>query len=239
MLDINAIVQETLKKMDEEKTIETLISTTIEKSISTAIKDQFGSYQFREMIEKKLKNEVDGVVASLDFTAYNGYIAKTMSYLIEDVASEDLQSKILFELSKIFIKKDEMIKLIDIFDAYTEWQNETTDESDKWEKDTFTADYREIKGHSSYFHYIECWMSDDNTDGVNNSDIRFRIRLNNNDDAMGVISELYIDGEEKTSLAHFSALTVVEKMLLTAYFNQTPIFVEGIDFICNSYNIDR
>ena len=84
-IDINSIVNNKLKEMEENKTIETLLEENIEKAITKGIEGALDSYSLLRQIEDKVEKQVSEVVNDIGFTAYNSFIAEKIKQKVEGI----------------------------------------------------------------------------------------------------------------------------------------------------------
>lgn len=126
-IDINAIVNNKLKEMEEN----------IEKAIVKGIKGVLDSYALKRQIEDKIEKQVSEVVKEIGFTGYNSFIAEKVKMITEDVCREDIANKIQKTFNDLLIVKRENVKLSEIFEKYKDYMDENTDEEDKYSLERF------------------------------------------------------------------------------------------------------
>lgn len=136
-IDINAIVNNKLKEMEENKTIEKLLEENIEKAIVKGIEGALDSYALKRQIEDKIEKQVSEVVKEIGFTGYNSFIAEKVKMITEDVCREDIANKIQKTFNDLLIVKRENVKLSEIFEKYKDYMDENTDEEDKYSLERF------------------------------------------------------------------------------------------------------
>ncbi|NFQ87512.1 hypothetical protein FDG04_20065, partial [Clostridium sporogenes] len=108
-IDINAIVNNKLKEMEENKQIEKLLEENIEKAITNGIEGALESYSLRRQIEDKVEKQVSEVVKDIGFTGYNGFIAEKIKQITEDVCRDDIADKIQKTFNELLVVKRENI----------------------------------------------------------------------------------------------------------------------------------
>lgn len=236
MIDVQAIVNGKIAQLEANKTIETAIADTFEKSIVKAITDALDGYSLKRDIEKKVSDQVSSVVADLDFSTYNGFIVSKMKQITEEICREDLCKKIEAAFTNMFICKRENIKLSEIFEKYKEIVCESVEEQEQYERRHF-----HIKcSTDERYGWINCELDEEEKSSrYDDLDIRFTIHRNN-DNTTGWISTVYLDGKGIDKQIKFGNLNDVEIMLVQAVYNKLPIIidVEDEDELDNSYDVD-
>jgi hypothetical protein len=132
-LNIQAIADEKIKAMHESGQIKEAIESGIEKTILKGIDDALDGYQMRRDIQDSVSKGVSFVLKDLDFTSYNGFIAKKVKQLTQGILRDDVSKKLQATFQNIFIVKRDKIKLSEILDAYRKWICEDTDEAEKYD----------------------------------------------------------------------------------------------------------
>jgi hypothetical protein len=120
-INIQEIVDNKLKALNDDGTIKTAIEKTIETTVLKAITDALGDYKLRNAIEDQVSKEVSAVVADIGFTAYNSFIAEKVKQITEGVCRVDIAEKIQKTFDEMLVMKHEGIKLSEIFEKYREW----------------------------------------------------------------------------------------------------------------------
>lgn len=142
-IDINAIVNNKLKEMDDNKTIEKLLAENIEKAITNGIESALDSYSLKRIIKEKVELEVSEVVSQIGFTGYNSFIADRVKDITEGVCRGDIANKIQKTFNDILVLKRESIKLSEIFKKYKEYLEEHLDEDEKYSLENFYVDVKQ------------------------------------------------------------------------------------------------
>lgn len=125
-INFSEIVNAKLKQMEDEKVIEKQIEQSIESTITKAVKDACENYNFKRDIEKKIEEQVSGVVANIGFMGYNQFITDTFSELIGETLKEDVVQKIKNVFDSLFVRKLESVKMSEIAEKYRETQRNTS-----------------------------------------------------------------------------------------------------------------
>lgn len=239
-INIQEIVDNKIRTMNEDGTITSAIEKTIEVTMLKAITDALGDYQLRNAIEKQVTQQVSSVVADIGFTAYNSFIAEKVKQITEGVCRVDISEKIQKVFDEMLVIKHESIKLSEIFEKYREWVCETVEDSDKYSFEHFHVKFEEDEQYG-WFN-IELAQKKPKDRYSSSSDvIKFTLHRAYKGKGTGYISSTYIDGvniKEKFSFRHMSD---IELLLVNLTYNETPIIIdiESVDDIDSSYDIDN
>lgn len=111
MIDLNKIVNDTLVQMEEEKYVEKVVKSTLEKTIASLVEDVFRSYSdFGKNLEKHIEENLNINFGNLGIEGYNG--------LVLAAVQEQLDKAITIQgIDKIKESMNEMLK--DTKDEYT------------------------------------------------------------------------------------------------------------------------
>lgn len=238
-IDVSKIIQEKIDSLAQKGIIEKTITETFEKTIMNAVTDSLDSYKLRNMLEDRFTQEVNKVVADLDFQSYNTFMCEKMMQIINETCREDLCEKIEKKFKDIFLCQTKEIKLSEIFKKYREIANSDIDESEKWDRADegwhYKLEEKEgygwIKCELDYYDKVHHYMSD--------SAIAFTIIKDYKDKSRGKISTLYLDGNRIEDKFKFGHLNDVEIMLVQAAMNEIPIIIDITgDDVNNSWDID-
>jgi hypothetical protein len=237
-IDIQAIVNDHIKAMEEKGIIEKTIQETLEKSILGAITSALESYKLRNTIEEKVSKEVSVVAADIGFTAYNSFIAEKIKAITEGVYNADIAAKIQKTFDEILVIKRESIKLSEIFDKYREWVNQYVDEDEKHDLECFHVKFEKDE-HYGWIN-IELAQEKPDTYSSERGMIKFTIHKNSDKKGYGIIFSVFIDGYDITKNFSFRLMSEFELLLINITYNQTPIEIdiENEDDIDNSYDVD-
>lgn len=239
-IDIQEIINNKIKDMEEKKTIEKTIEDTIEKTIVKAITDALDGYSLRRDIEDKISKEVSSVVADIGFTAYNSFISEKVKAITEGVCREDIAAKIQKTFDEMLVVKRDSVKLSEICDKYRDWICAETEEPEKYELEKFYAEIEESKYGWLTFKFAK----EEPTYGRRSADnsIEFTVHKNNDDEGTGWIgtSTVYIEGDSINEKLKFGRMSDVELLLINIAYNKTPIIIdiEDEDDIDNYFDID-
>lgn len=236
-INISDIVTTKIAELKENKTIETAITETFEKTIVKSVVDALDSYSLKRDIEDKISKQVSSVVNDLDFTSYNGFIAEKMKQIVEETCREDLQEKITNAFTSMFIVKKDNLKLSEIFEKYREIACSNVDEAEQYDRKTFHLKCQV----DDRYGWIDCELDEENDKSTySNIEIKFTVHRDHNDKSTGWISTVYLDGIGLDHTMKFGHLNDVELMIINASYNKTPIIidVEDGDDLDNSYDVD-
>lgn len=237
-IDIQAIVNDHIKAMEEKGIIEKTIQDTVEKTVLKAITDSLECYELRRGIEKKIAAEISGIVNDIGFTAYNSFIAEKIKAITEGVCNADIATKIQKTFDEILVIKRESIKLSEVFDKYREWVCESVDESEKYDLEQFYVKFEEDERYG----WFKIELAKENPKSSYSDEvIKFTLFKNSNKQGFGSISSTYIEGYDIKKNFKFGHMSEFELLLVNLVYNETPIEIdiESEDDIDNSYDIDR
>jgi len=231
-IDVSQIVAAKLAQLDEDGTIKRKIEETLEKTILSAITSELESYSFRSNIQEQLKASVSTIAADCGLSAYNGYIAEKCKTIVQNLFTTDISERVEKALNDIMFTKHENIKLSDIFKRYREWVLEDTDESDKYERETFTHAL-EVKEEGAWTRYV-CKFADHTLSshiyGKEDPDIEIRFSTWNGDNRKtSSISMLFLNGHYMKDSFKVGRLTDFEAFILNLYYNETQIILDDED----------
>lgn len=236
-IDIQKIVNDHIKTMEENGVIEKTIKENIEKTVIKAITDALSGYQLKRDIEEKISKEVSVVVSNIGFTAYNSFIAEKVKEITESVCNEDIAKKIQKTFDDILIIKHNGIKLSEIFTKYKEYINEEVDESEKDELKEFYVKFEEDK----YWYNIELAKKKPEIGrSCGYGSISFTLHKTSCNPTVGLIGFASIDNKDIKSMIRFGRLSDFELLLVNLLYNETPIEIDvtSKDEIDNTYDID-
>lgn len=236
-IDITKIVNDKIKSLEESGKIKEQIENSIEKTILGAITSALEDYSFKRDIEKQVSNCVSEVAAEIGFSAYNGFIVEKIKEITEGTMRDDIAKKIQKTFDDMLMTKHDGIKLSEIFDKYREWLFETVEESDKWDRQSFTCNF-EIKEDGNFTHY-KIKLSEEQLNSYSDANIEFSF-CTYMDKEKSNISTLYFDGRKIGESLRLGTLTPVESLLANLYYNKTEIILD-IDDVDDSdyYDIDN
>lgn len=238
-IDVSKIVQDKIDSLAKEGVIEKTITETFEKTITKAVTDSLDSYKLRDTIKDKFTEEVNKVVADLDFQSYNAFMCEKMMQIINEICREDLCEKIEKKFKDIFLCQTKEIKLSEIFKKYRKIACENVDESEKWDRADDGWHYK--LEEDELYGWIDCELDyNDNPHSCRmDSNIAFTIHKDSDDKTRGKIYTLYLDGYDIENKFNFSHLNDVEIMLVQAVMNEIPIIIDiDEDDVDNSWDID-
>lgn len=118
-LDINKIVSDKIKELDENKIIEQAIQSKIESVITSAVDDAF-SYEFSRKISQKIKEQVGDIASSISLSSYNTMVSNTVKNILQAELNEDLANKVQSKVRELCLGSDKAVKLSDIVKKFKE-----------------------------------------------------------------------------------------------------------------------
>lgn len=232
-IDISGIIDAKLAQMEAEGTIRKKIEDVLEKSILSAVTSELESYSFTREIRDQMGKAISGVAEQSGLTAYNGFIAEKIRQIVEEVAADDLSKKIQAAIDGVLVQKHENVKLSDIFKKYHEWVCQNTDESDKYDRQHYTAEM-DVEESGSWTRYDVRFADrpDANKPYSFDSDERPDIDLHFSTygkENTFRIATLRLDGDYIDKTLRIGTLTEFEAFLVNLYYNKTEITVDMED----------
>lgn len=237
-IDIQEIINQKVKDMEETKVVEKAIEDTLEKTILKAVTDALDGYSLKRMLEDKVTKEISEVVSSIGFTAYNSFIAEKVKKIVEDTCYGDISNKIQKTFNDILIVKKESIKLSEICELYRDYICENTEDEEKYSLERFHVEFEE-----SEYGWLEITFAKEKpTSRYSNSydSINFIVHKDRKDNSKGWIGSVHIDGYSIKEKLSFKNMSDVELLLVNLSYNQTPIIIdiEDEDDIDNHFDVD-
>lgn len=240
-IDIQEIVNNKVKAMEESGVIQKTIEDTIEKSVLGAIDNALDGYRLKREIEDKIKKEVSSIVSDIGFTAYNSFIVEKVKSITEGFCRADIAEKIQKTFDNMLMMKKENIKLSEIFEMYREWVCKEVEDPDKYSYERFHVKFEKHEIHDWYDIEL-AKEKPESKYGCSYGDdvIKFTLHQSSSNKGEGWIGNTYLDGVNIKEKYKFGSCTDVELLLVNLTLNQTTIIidVEDEDDIDNSYDID-
>lgn len=229
-LDITAIIEAKLAKMEEDGTIQKKIEEALENSVLAAITSELESYSFRRSIEGQLKESTSGIAAKCGLSSYNGFIVEKAAQIVRSMYTEDFAEKVQKALSDVLLVKYEGVKLSDLFARYREWVCSVTDEGDKYERQEFTAklETSESGPFTSYTITFADEPMENKYSWDKHGDIQIRFFVYQDKEADS-ISSLWLNGYNVKETVALGCLTEFQSFLVNLYYNDTPIILDQVD----------
>lgn len=230
-IDVDAIVGEKLRQLDEDGVVQKAIEETVEKSLLSAIKDAIDSYKIKREIQEKVEKQISDAVGVLDFSSYNAIMVKRMREIINSYAGDDVANKTTEMLESLFVTKRESIRLSEIFEAYRKYAISEMDYDDHHSGDEFLAYYDPTDEHWAKVAF------DKDANPTGDKEISFRLYGGYGDNVPYHITSLMFDGSPIDCKAQLGYLNDVEQLLVQCYYNKTPVIIdeEELRFFDNSY----
>ena len=234
-INIQEIVNNKLKEMDENGIVKKTIEETIEKSVLGAVTDALSGYKLKRQIEELVTEQVSIVAKNIGFTAYNSFIAQKLKQITEEVLSEDISTKLQNTMDNIFLMKHENLKLSEILNTYRDYMRKTVDTSEQYDLNgRFHAEFTE----SSYGTKI-IRLSKEKTTYRNESEIEMWF-YNHPKSNKAYISTLCLNGKNMSNTFKIGNLYNYEALLVNLLYNKTEFEfdIEDEDDIDTSFGID-
>jgi len=230
LININELVNNKIKELEESKKIEKTIEEVLEKTILEAVADAIKSYELKRNIRDKMTKQISEVVKDIGFEGYNSFIVEKLKQIIDGTCKKDFEEKIQESFKELLMVKHESIKLSKIFETYREWISNHLDEDEK-NYDGFYASMEK----SSYSWYTIILAKEKPLSYSRKDSIEFTVHIRNNGE--GWIGTIYLNGVDIEESIPFGYLTKFESFLINLKYNKTPIIidVEAEDDIDTSY----
>lgn len=225
-IDFNEIVQQKLAQMEAEGVIQKKIEDTLGKSIMDAIDSQLGSYSFKNALAKQMEDGISQVAKDCGLSAYNGFISEKVKAILSGIVSDDLGKKIETAVSGILVQRYEGIKLSDIFKRYREQVMNSTDYSEKEDRQEFTMELEIEESYTGSFTYYTCKFCPEpeyDADGYDSVEVRFS-KYGNEQTAS--IRSLTIGGLDMSKTLKFGYLNPFDQFLVNLFLNKTEIIMD-------------
>lgn len=227
-INISDIVAAKLAEMESSGAIQKAIETTVEKAILSAFTDEVNSYGFRKAIGEQVRKSVSTLAEDCGLPAYNGFIAEQVKSMVQELYSADIVEKLQSSLNDVLLQKHENIKLSDIFKAYRKWVLETTDESDKYEREKFTARL-EVEEDGSFTWY-NCYFAAEYYAAPRYQTVDIGIRFCvYRDKESETISSVYLEGHHLGDGLRIGKLSDFEAFVVNLFYNGTEIILDDVD----------
>lgn len=233
-IDVDAIVGDKLRQLDENGVIQKAIEDTLEKSLLSAISDAIDGYQIKREIREKVEKQISGAASQLDFSSYNAIMVERMREIINSYAGDDVAKKTTEMLEGLFVSKRESIRLSEIFEAYRKYAISEMDYEDRHSGDEFLAYYDPTDEHWAKVTF------DKDANPAGDKEISFRLYGGYGDNVPYHITSLMFNGSPIDCKAQLGYLNEVEQLLVQCYYNKTPVIIdeEELRFFDNSYPYD-
>ena len=125
IINIEEICRNTIKKMEETKKLEEVISKSIEESVVMAIRRYFEGFEFREEVSKVLNYQTANILKYLGIEDFNKYIETIVKDF--NIPKETVKSIIGTPIKQI--------EVTEIFEKFQEYLNQTLTNLEKEELD--------------------------------------------------------------------------------------------------------
>lgn len=244
-IDIQEVINEKIQELDATGAIVTRIKENLEKSILSAVDSVLGGYSLQQNIAKKLSDEINISVRSLDFSSYNSFIAQHIKNLTENLLQEDLCQKLQGYFDNFFLADRSEIKLSKIFKKYRDMICAVEDEPDQHKRQTFHVKFE--KDNLYTWYNVELGRENVKKDAYGlrpssrrNSEISFTLHRKPDRPGYGRISGVCLSGDPIKDKLKLTYLNEVELLVIKASLHEIDIVIdiEDQDDIDNSYDID-
>lgn len=232
-LNIDKIVADKLAQMESERTIEKKIEETLEKTILCAVTDALTDYKFKREIQDQIAKSVNDLAKNCGLSSYNGFVAEKAAAVVRECYSNDFAEKVKSALDALMVKKYDNVKLSDIFAYYRKWVCEHVEESEKYDRQTYTGSL-DVEPGIFDGEYIICQFADHPIEGSNRfsrkEDPEIEIKIyHSKTENSHCISSLCFDGHSMENSLEIGFLSDFEQYVLNLFFNKTPIILDVND----------
>ena len=222
MLDLNAIVQDTISNMDHEGTIKDLIEKKVSSTIESVIEASFREYSdfgkgLKEYVEESLNIDFN----RLGIEGYHDHILKIIGGVIDAKLKGDSERKLKETLDQIIVEAPKQIKLSEIISMMKEQYTEDASDADnRWENMTCIVQDR----NDAFFMYISL---DSHPDKSKHS-CAFRIGLHKNrsKDNVWEVFTISIDGKSMRDTMFAGPFYQTEKLLYQIHCFNSEFIVD-------------
>jgi hypothetical protein len=225
-MNVEEIIKNKTQELIESGQIQSLIEEKIGKSVEKVIDSLFGGYSFQKDIEKKLSEEIDPLLKTIDLSAYKEIVHARAEQIIKSTLDSDLEKKASEQYNLLFCSDKKEIKLSEIIDLIIEEFRENSYDVDR-ECFTLVHELREERG----FYRLNIYFDKENEYEKDTCGYHFEL-LKYGEDGDYKISKLsmaYKDiVENRLMLFNPGYLNNFERLLLNAYLKKTKI-IEDID----------
>lgn len=225
ILNIQDIINKKLEQMAADEVIEKQIETSIEHTITKAVKDALEGFELKRNIEKQLAEEVSTIVKDIGFKGYNQFIADTFAEMANTVLKEDIKQKIVHAFDDIFIKKYDNIKMSEICKMYKKYLISIMDDEEKSELDNNFCVSFDDEQSDNLFKCITITLSRKEIKRNYYSDIEdsLIIKLMAYKDEPLIIISVRWEGKDLSKLDELKCMNDYESFIASLYFNRTEI----------------
>ena len=218
-LDVNEIVLNKIKELDEKKVIEKALKEKIESVIKQAVDDAF-SWNFSNEISKKMREQIGDIAESIKLNSYNTVVADTVRNIVEAELNEDLAKKVQARVKGLLLAEEGPVKFSDIvkkfrkvkFDADEEYEYAVTE----------TYDY----GCSGLFEYRK--FAFERTD-ADDEDMNWYIKFSRYKNENWTVSQMKYEGRLALASEGFSTLKSFdgfECLIWKCILNDLPVEID-------------
>lgn len=231
-IDISGILEAKLEQMDTEGVIRKKIEDALEKSILSAVTSELDSYNFTRELRDEMKKAVSGVAEQTGLAAYNGFIAQKARQIISEVLADDLTAKIQTALDGVLLQKHKGVKLSDIFERYNDWVCKYVDESDKYDRERYTAELDRSESYGFVRYEVKLAERPNATsvcsyDSEEVPDVSFRLSSWRGEKFE--ISGVWLKGHDISKSLRIGVLNDIEAFIVNLFYNKTEIEVDMED----------
>lgn len=225
-VNISEIVSAKLEQMDRDGIVQKKIEETLEKTVLDVIASELTGYTFRKSISDQVSASISEIAKDCGFSAYNGFIAERVRAIIQDMYTDDISQKVQDALSNVMLKRHENVKLSEIFQAYREWVLKNTEESEKYERQTFTCRLDVKEDGSNFTHYICTFADHPLNDNYDRADIILKFLVYGGKGQDTILS-IFLDGRNISGTLRIGCLTEFEAFVVNLYYNKTKIILDA------------
>lgn len=224
-IDIQEIVNAKLKEMEEGKVIETLITGTVEKAVTSAVKDAIDGYSIKRILEKKIEEDVKAGIEQVGFIAYNTIVANQVNNLINSVIKDDLAQKISGVFESVMLNKREEVKMSEIVEEYRKlYEDLDYDDIQELDEGHFYISWEEDEdGTFTWYRITFALQSQGKSSYRYSKDKKIEMRLMKYKDDMPEIKFASFEGEDLSDMSKLRKVSGFEALIMNLVLNETKI----------------
>lgn len=229
MLDITGIVTNKIDNMIKDDVFKKEIEEQVEKQVKNMISSSIDNWEIKRKFEDKIKSEVDSAVNQISFTGYANLVIKNLKKAVEDSAEEVITEDIIKYFNDLYLPSgDKKITISELFNIYVE-------EMKKEDYDDETNAYIKVENDGrTYGNWVKVLVSL-NDDFAEEDSKTYEIELVQKHESTNEYTIAWVYEDRKysktmTERVRFGYLDSFERLLMSAYFNKTPIIINEDDF---------
>lgn len=229
MLDVTGIVTNKIDNMIKDEVFKKEIEKQVENQVKGMISSSINDWEIKRKFEEKIKNEVSSAVNQISFTGYANLVIKNLKKAVEDSAEKVITEDVIKYFNDLYLPSgDKKITISELFNIYVKEMKQK-----KYEDET-SAYINVEKDGRTYSNWVKVLVSLNEDFGENDSRT-YEIEMIQKHESTNeyTIAWVYEDrkySKNMTERVKFGYLDSFERLLMSAYFNETPIVINEDDF---------